>query len=207
METPAVHPRLLDPDVVAELAAVWRRSGRLRIDPILRPGLAAELASLLRRLPLTAHSDSGQKELSWRCSVGMPAAIDPQYPECMFALARFIDRDLPALARSITGYPLAAGEPTWLHLRAFRKGSYLDVAAKADLPAAWLGLTGASWPESWGGHLENVADDDDGGGDPTPPKCDVLDLFVGSSVRVPLILRHVEALWVHCPLQYTSEDL
>jgi hypothetical protein len=201
----AMHPGLADDDHRARLAERFRAAGRVRIAPVLAPGLAAELAPLLVRMPLLAQRDHREDAVWWRCAIQLPAAPDPQYPECMYRLTRFLDEDLPALASAVLGRRVVSAAPSWLDLRVVRKGSYVD-GGDSFAPAGGvdylLGLTGAAWPAAWGGHLAlDPAVDDDAadpraGDDRGAVGWDTLVLFSRAQWRIPLVARHVEGLFL-----------
>jgi hypothetical protein len=179
-----------------------------RICDVLVPGLAAELAAWLGRLPIAACWDPASRELSWRASLRMPEVADPQLPPCLFQLVDFLEHELGPIAEAIAGRPLRVLEPRVADLRVLRKGSYAD-GARTDVPAggmaAVIGLTGACWPAEWGGHTELLGADD------VvllrrAPGWDTLDLVdAGQPLRVPLVLRHVESLAVHAVLAPVPE--
>lgn len=209
-DVPAVHPRLSEPALVSALAETWRAGHGLVIGDVLEPGLGAELAVFLGRLPLAASFDADEQGIFWRCSVGMPA-LDPQYPGCLFRLVRFLDVDLPALASAITGRALAPGKPAWIDVQVFRKGSYVD-AGKSRAPASGvdfiLDLTGVSWPAAWGGHMEHC-DESGQVRDVRAPGSGTLHLLASARFQVPVVRRHVERLWVRgalAPLAQASMD-
>ena len=192
---PALHPRLRDPECLADLAERWHQRAWVRVEPLLAPGLAAELAAFIPCVPLTPQLDAGRREQSWRCVVRMPEAIDPQYPACMYRLSAFLVRELPTLAAHITGAPIPAQGSGDIDIHVFRKGSYIDgpdPATNSGIDFV-LGLTTAVWPAEWGGHL-HIANQR------APLAWDALDLFPGPA-RMPLISRHVQgvAIMGHLP--------
>lgn len=190
---PAIHPRLLDPDLLAGLAEQWAVGRCMRIERVLAPGLAAELAPLLARLPMGPLMEDG---FCWGCDVGVPA-VEPQHPEPLYRAVRFVDRDLPQLVEAITGRALETPQPSWLRVRVLRKGSFAEPPQEPATGLRFvLGLTRARWPEAWGGHMDLLDPDE-----PTrvvqrrEPGFDTLDLFQASpGCRTSLVLRHVEAL-------------
>ncbi len=197
-DQPALHPRLRDGATIAALAATWRDGGALRIDELFDPGLAAELAAELVRLPLAPRLAAEQEDLSWACEIELPPEPDAQHAACLFRLASFLDRELPVLAGAITGRRLAAPARHHIHVWAFRKGAHV-AAGEALAPPGGLdvlvGLTGARWPAELGGHLALV----DGAGATVaehPPGWDTLDLIDHLGHRIPVVRAHVEALWV-----------
>lgn len=202
-EAPAIHPDLADPARLATLADRWRRDRQLRIERALVPGLAAELATVAGRLPLSAALD--ERELSWRCLIETPRVPDPQTHECLHRLVRFVEIDLVDLVGAITGRSLRAVAPARLDVRALRKGSYRDPAsADDDAELAFvLGISAGSWPAEWGGHLE-LLDDRGAVVARRPPGADTLDLLAPSRVRVPLLTRAVECIAVYGDLGAAS---
>jgi hypothetical protein len=195
---PALHPRLRGGAAVATLAAAWRDGGALRIDELLDPGLAAELAVELPRLPLAPRVLAEHEDLSWACEVGVPDDPDPQLAACMHRLAALLDTELPALAGAITGRRLAPPARRRVHVWAFRKGGHVAAGRPLAPPGGldvWIGLTGARWPAELGGHVDRV----DAGGSAAithAPGWDTLDLIDGLGHRIALVCAHVEALWV-----------
>lgn len=184
------------PDLPAQ-ARDWRRAGRLSIEPALAPGLAAELAAFVPQLELTPQWDAERAFLSWRCQVGMPAALEPQYPMCMYRLGHALSHELPRLVSSIVGYRVVAKEPRYIDIRVLRKGSYRDAGsapASTDIEYM-LGLTGARFPPAWGGHIEFL-DDRESVIETRALGWDTLHLARPSSVRIPLVTHHVWAVVV-----------
>jgi hypothetical protein len=163
----------------------------VRLDDVLPPGIAAELAAWLPRLPLGVETAPAGAGVWWGCEVALPPVSDPQTPACVFALARFLDDDVPARIAASTGKALAHDKPRSFAVRVWRKGSFADEAAGAPGTVdAILGLTGARWPAAWGGALEV-------GGERRPPGWDTLDLLDGASPRaVTLLTRHVAVVTI-----------
>lgn len=181
-----------------DAAARWRAQPALRLGGALEPGLAAEVATWLARLPLDVASSADA--VWWSCEVDVPAQPDPQLPEPAYRLVRLLDTDLPGLLGTITGRALtrpAAGRVT---VRAWRKGSFADAPAApvSDAPSdaidVVLGLTGARWPAAWGGTLELTL------GATTvrrPPAWDTLDVHAAALPgRVTLVSHDVEVVTV-----------
>lgn len=190
---PACHPRLFGGRGARELEPLWAR-GVARIDDVLVPGLAAELAPFARSLPLVATAGRDPDALEWVCEFAVPPAPDPQYPPPLFALSTFVHRDLPALVGASAGADFAYGAPGQLRVSMLRKGCYVDARAA---PAAdgvvefRLDLTAPGWPVEWGGHLAVAAA---GGEQSMAPACGCLDLIANRRWRVPLVIRQVEGL-------------
>lgn len=167
------------------------------------PGVAAELAGWAARLPLGAVAGGGGDAVWWECTVEVPPIADPHFPECVMRLVTLFDSELPALAARLTGRALAPAQPGRVGVRVWRKGSFAD-ATPAGVPPegieAVVGLTGARWPEEWGGALEVL----DGAGvavERRPPAWNSLDLAGGATPRrITLVTRHVEVLTLHSAL-------
>jgi hypothetical protein len=194
-------PALRDPAERAALAARWRDGGVMRLAGVLDPGLAAELAVVLGRLPLEPRIFAQHADLSWSVDLGVPDDPDPQHPRCLLRLVAFLRRDLPDLVGAISGRRLTNPEPSTAHVWGWRKGSYIDDGRPLAPPGgvdALLGLTGLSWPEAWGGHLVWTG----ASGRPLtlPPGFDTLDLIDGGAFRVPVVTHRVEAITVRARL-------
>ncbi len=199
--TSALHPRLQSAEQQRALAEQWRDDGVMRIQNVLTPGLAAELALVCGDLPLKARLYEAHQDLSWSLDLGVPEKLDPQQPECLFRLMRFLQKDLPSLVNAITGRNLERAEARLAHLWSMRKGSFVDaggpLAVRGGIDAT-LGLTGINWPTDWGGHL--VWQSEGGQAYGLPPGFDTLDLFDGGRFVVPLVSRHVRSLVVRAHL-------
>ncbi|MFT4978811.1 MAG: hypothetical protein ACI8S6_004721, partial [Myxococcota bacterium] len=113
-------------------------------------------------------------------------------PEAMFRLQRAVDEDIPALIGTALGRPLAPAHPGVISLWQLRKGSWYHDTPPPDSPLRYLiELTGAQWPESWGGHAE-LGDDA-----PRALRWDQLTILPsGCSLRFPVLRRHVSALLI-----------
>lgn len=198
-DRPPVHPRLRDPRSRAELAAAWRAERRVRIPDALPPGVAAELLSVVLRLPVATVAVEDHAGLWWGCEVEVPREPEPQHPACLLRLARFLAEDLPELSAVATGTPLSVADPFRIHVRILRKGAFVD--PQVDPPGSspgqlWLGLTAARWPAEWGGHMEWLA------AERAPaarmePGWNTLDLIgVGAQggYAIPVLRRHVDAI-------------
>jgi hypothetical protein len=128
--------------------------GAVRIDDVLPPGLAAELAVGLNRLPLVLTAVQG--EVAWSVGVVMPPASEPQMFQPLVRLFRLIAVELPALCLAITGRRLVASPPDQITVVAYRKGSWTEtrVDAAAGGVACTIGIAAGTWPAAWGGHDE-----------------------------------------------------
>lgn len=194
----AAHPRLADAAEREALRGRWSASTALRIDEVLAPGLAAELADWLPTLPLEPRYLAEQVALTWACEIQVPDEIDPQHPEALYRLVDFLDRDLPALARTITGRALAPPVARVVHVSSLRRGAYVDAGTTLAPPGGIdvvLGLTGPRWPADCGGHTERL-DDDGAVSQRLAPGFDTLDLYPAGRYRVPLLTRPVRTLAV-----------
>ncbi len=151
--------------------------------------MAAELAPFVRSLPHAASYSQAPTGILWRCDFEVPKQVDAQYPACMWQLMDYLDRQLPALASDHVGGPVERVKPGWLRSWILRKGCYLeaDGAAEGDVMFA-VQLSGASWPEAWGGHLR-------AGETILAPVSGAVDL-VQHPVSIPLVRRPVEGLLV-----------
>ncbi|MGE0707547.1 MAG: 2OG-Fe(II) oxygenase family protein [Planctomycetota bacterium] len=208
-----LHPRLREEEAVRALAAEWRaRGGCLRVEQVLAPGLAEELARAALELPFEAHfqRDEHTSCFFWRCVIEVAVEGGAGLPPPFDRLAAFVLRDLGALLGAIAGRQVQPPTRPWLVLSRFRKGSYLDEHEDHGLGQATayvLGLTRAAWPAEDGGHLEFLSDDRQTVLERRAPGWDTLDLYDVRPLvrwhRVPLLLRHAERLtvsgWLHAP--------
>lgn len=202
----AVHPRLLDPEVLAALASEYATAGgSIRVPQVLAPGLADALPDALRALPFSAHClhDEHVRCFFWRCVVAIPGPAEEPLPAPLDRLARFVTHDLPALASAITGRRVLGPTEDWIPVCLYQKGSYLDAHEDHGVGRASafvLGLTRGAWPPEAGGHLEFLADDRATVVERRAPGWDTLDLYDVRPVvrwhRVPLLVEHVERLTV-----------
>ncbi len=185
LRAPALHPRLLlhPPSLTGDV---------LCIDSVLAEGLSAELAEVVRRLPMapTWLAEAGRAGLLWRCAVTVPERPDPQLPEPLFRVRRLLDVDLPALLERM-GCGLRVRREAEIELLALRRGSWLTQAG----PAALIGLTGDVWPAAWGGCFQ-VGDIAWSTG---PDRLTLL--APGATLSVEPLQRHVEALLLVVPLE------
>jgi hypothetical protein len=187
-----MSPIAIDDERLAELRAAWERDRMVRIEDALPPGLAAELASYLPTLPLEVRLVPEHLDLSWSCELVVPERYDPQHPQCLYRLARFLDVDLPALVERVTGRALSPPQARTVHVWELRRGAYVDHGAPLGPDGSvdvLLGLTGARWPEADGGHLHT-------GDRVLEPGFATLDLLGGASFYIPVLRRHVRALAV-----------
>lgn len=201
----SLHPRLLEPTAIAGIREAWSRSGCLRIDGVLAPGLADELEPALRALPFEPHfeSDEHTRCFFWRCIVQVPGADAPPLPPPFDRLARFLGRDLVELASAVSGRAVLGQVKDWITVCRYKKGSYLDAHQDYGVGHAVayvLGLTRARWPAEAGGHLEFLAGDRETVIERRPPGFDTLDLYDVHPVvrwhRVPLLVEHQDRLTV-----------
>lgn len=179
---PATHPALRQ-----RLTAV--RHG-LEADGALAPGLAAEAVEALRLLPAGPHyvQQPDMVGLHWRCDATLPPEPSPQLPEPLFRLVRAVEEDIPAAVSAALGTALRSARPGILSLWRFQKGSWYHDTPAADGPVRFLvELTGARWPAAWGGTLDIAGQVRSLGWD----RLTVLQ--PGTSLRVPLVRRHVSA--------------
>ena len=207
--SPEVEPVLAAcwraPDVVARLTARWREVGAVRLDDALAPGLAAELAAGLNRLPFALTAVEG--EVAWSATLLVPEVRDPQLFEPLFRLRRFVVDELPALCLAITGRHLVASSPERITVVAHRKGSWTGgrVEVPARSVACTIGVAAGAWPAAWGGYDEQV----DASGDVVwceplmPGSVGLADVSLVR--RVPVLTRHVERLEVRALLS-VAED-
>lgn len=168
----------------------------LRVDDALAPGIAAELAAWIPRMPVGPTVDPGHDALWWSCDAELPMRPDPRLPECFFQLGRFFDVELPARAAAITGRRLAWAQRGHFSLRLWRKGSFADGTPEiaAGSIEAVIGLTAGSWPDDWGG-IHHVLDQQ------LRPGWNTLDLIGGAPAqRRTLIIRNVEVVTLHTTL-------
>lgn len=194
MPTPAPEGELaaVDCDRLDELRGAWERDQLVRIDAGLPAGLAAELACYLPGLPLEPRLVAEHLDLSWSCELVVPEPYDPQHPRCLYRLVRFLDHELPALVAQVTGRTLAPPQPRTVHVWELRCGSYVDRGAPLAPDGGVdvvIGLTGARWPEAWGGHMQI-------GQRTLAPGFATVDLASGQDYRIPLLHRQVRALAV-----------
>lgn len=191
-----LHPSVCVPSQIRAFMDVFRDRGWLRIEPILAPGLAAELAALTPHLPLTPHLQQERGELSCRFAVTLPAAFEPQYPHCLFRLRQVLTCSLPTILSAIVGCPMALTARDLIDIHVFRKGSFMDDMRSNemdDVVAYMLGLTGSRWPSVWGGHIEILAEDDTVE-QTLPLGWNTLDVFPRSRIRMPVLRRHVQGI-------------
>jgi hypothetical protein len=133
--------------------------------------------------------------------IAVPAALDPQYPLCLFELARFLDGELPEVVAALSGRSCARVSPGTVRVWVLGKGCFVEPAATPppDQIGFVLGLNGPMWPVEWGGHVEVLA----GEGEVLTPGRDCLDL-IAHPYRVPLITRHISVVMVTGTLQLAS---
>ncbi len=136
----------------ADALARWAAHGAAQVPGLLPDGLAAELLTGLRRLPLvpteTAH------ETVWAYDVAVPPVRDPQLFEPLFALVAILDDVVPTLASAVCGRRLVPLAPSTFRVVAYRKGSWTDgpLDAAAGTVVATIALSTDAWPAAWGGH-------------------------------------------------------
>lgn len=144
--------------LATDARARWDAIGAARFDDGLAPGLAAELAVGLCRVPLALVERHG--EIVWSGGVAVPTVRDPQLFEPLFRVARVIAEQLPALVRALADRDVIAARPDALEVVGYRKGSWTEVAL--DQPGAvvcTIAITGGAWPRAWGGHDARLAPD------------------------------------------------
>jgi len=171
-------------------------SGAVSVEAALAPGLAAELAPVLRSLPYAATYSQGPSGIVWRCEFNLPTARDPQYPDCLFSLREFLNVDACALAKAHLGGNYENTSTGTLAAWMIRKGCYVDAERSANPGHVdfVLDISGAAWPAEWGGHLEFAGAD---GIEQLPASsAGTLHLLAGGAPRIPLLTRQVEGLWV-----------
>lgn len=179
----------------------YARSGTLRLEHALEPGLAAELQAVLSALPLGVDGAPTQRweGICFGSRVVMVEEVDPQIAESFFRAQRMADQDLPALLAALTGRAWVSASPGEFALRCFCKGSWREPRWEA-VPegVAWELQLSATWPAEWGGHLEVRREPTGEPLEVRPPGFDALDLFApGPSAprgRVPLVTRAVRRL-------------
>ncbi len=214
---PALHPRLLEPDVLRRLAADYAAAGgTIRVSEVLAPGLAGVLPDALRGLPFSAHCEQDEhvRCFFWRCIVAIPGPEEEPLPAPLDRLGRFVKHDLPALASAITGRRVLGPTEDWIPVCLYQKGSYLDEHEDHGVGQATafvLGLTRGAWAPEAGGHLEFLADDRVTLLERRAPGFDTLDLYDVRPVvrwhRVPLLTEHVERLTVSGWLPSHDEEV
>lgn len=205
MSESTLHPRLLDPGVLRDLARDFAATGNLRVEQVLAPGLADALPDVLRALPFSEHCEDDEhvRCFFWRCVIRIPGPSDASLPPPFDRLARFVKHDLPALASAITGRAVRGPTEDWIPVCLYRKGSYLDDHEDHGIGRAAafvLGLTRDAWPAERGGHLEFLSPDRRAVVERRAPGFDTLDLYDVRPVvrwhRVPLLVEHAERLTV-----------
>lgn len=195
---PAIAARWRAPGAAVALAARWRERPVLRMEEVLVPGLAAELADWVPRMPVAPAAS--HSAVWWGCDAEVPARPAPRLPDCFVQLARCFDVDLPALVSAITGRSLAPARRGHFTVRVWRKGSFADDLAElegddvGDGVAAVIGLTAGGWPDDWGGVHQAL-------GQRLPPGWNTLDLIgAGVAQQVTLVTRHVTVVTLHAAL-------
>lgn len=186
-----LHPRLREPAGIEPIRRLWAEERCLRIDRVLRPGLADELHDSASSGPfeLFERREADVSVLLWRRLVSWSEA----HPE----LEAVLRRDLPALLSAVCGRTLTPPEGTGAAFDLFKKGCYLD-AHTDQAPhrvVAWvLGLTRDRWPAAEGGHLEFLEPDHQTVRSSRPPGFDTLDAYAIYPMlrphRVPLLTTH-----------------
>ena len=200
LRTSAMHPRLRstsEPDWATTLEA----SGHALIPDALEPGLAAEADLVLSRLPLEPEANPTSSHVAWCGTLVVPPTPDPQNPACLYRLLRFLEQDLPAWVGDALGRPLRSLYPGRLMVWTFRKGAFADAVQPLapDGIDVFLSLSARRWPADWGGHL-GILDGDGQLAASHAPGPGQLHLTRGWRVKVPLVVRPVEAVWLRSAL-------
>ena len=174
MRSARLDPRLM-------LAPPPLTEGVMVLPSLLAEGTGPVIAQAVRGLPMGAvwEPDAG---LFWRCEAHVPPVLDPQLPEGFFWASRLLDIELPRLLARM-GLRVRTKRPGVIDAIALRKGSWLRMQ-----PSEWvalIGLTGAPWPQEWGGQLS-------AGLTLIPP---------GAVVEVAVLTKHVESLALRCRLE------
>jgi hypothetical protein len=150
---------------------------------VLAPGIAAECAHWMAKLPLGVETAPAGQGLWWGCEVTLPPVTDPHTAPCLNELVLYLEQDVAARVGRAMQKPRTFGVRVW------RKGSFADeLSIEPGTVQAIVGLTGARWPAEWGGALEFA-------GEARPPGWNTLDL-VESGARVSLLTHHVTMLTV-----------
>lgn len=189
-----LHPHLMEPGVMAGLAAAWQAQGSLRLEPFLADDVAGALAGALRgqEHTLQATPPSTFMFQYWA------HAFVPE-PACDHVLCRFgrwLWSKGAAWVSTLTGLELGPPPDRVLMATLYSKGCYLDAHNDHDghrQVAYVLGLTADAWPAEHGGYLEFLAVE--GAAirvtERRAPGWNTLDLF---DVRAPVRLHRVPML-------------
>ena len=150
-----LHPRLTEPAVIAQLAAIWQRRRTLRLAPLMVEEDAARVqeALLSQSFSLMAPQPGEFRYQFWAASFTPEDASDP----VLAAFGQWLLSEGAALCSAIVGRPLGPPADRKLLSALYTRGCYLDPHNDADgsrSVAYVVGLTRASWPAEEGGHLE-----------------------------------------------------
>lgn len=144
---------------LSALQRTWLSEGALHLQQALAPGLAAEVADVIRRLPPTLIHEVAADRAGpiWRCDLVVPDLADPQLPPPLLRLAHAFETRLPQRLSALTGRTLQQPVSRAVSICWLRKGSYLDWTAGPSSTERgvdfYLGLTAGRWPVAWGGQL------------------------------------------------------
>ena len=201
-----LHPNVYDDAILDVYRQSLAQHGLVRISPILRPGLAAELVEACRDLPLQTRYFQAQEDLSLSCDIGVAETQDLEQPTCIYQLMHALCVELPIVVKCLVGQEVERIDNHLVHLWSLEKGSYVDAGQSLSPHGldAWLGLTAATWPTEYGGHtLWSVA----GSNTYTvAPGFDTLDLFSNGTFRIPMVLQHVRTLTVRTAFHHIGES-
>lgn len=200
LRTPAMHPRLRSTPS-SDWTTPLDSSGNVLVPDALESGLAAEAYLVLSRLPFGPETNRQGTHVAWCGALAVPPTPDPQNPACLYRLLRFLDQDLPAWVGAGLGRSLRPLYPGQLMVWTFRKGGFADAVQPLapDGIDVFLSLTAQRWPADWGGHLD-ILDDAGQVAASHAPGPGQLHLTRGTRIRVPLVVRPIEAVWLRSAL-------
>ena len=201
-----LNPAVVNQDRLATLKAAWARTRRVRVEGLMRPGLAAEVAAMAvaGEFSFEARHVNEVRCVLWSQTHRWPAGDRAPASTVLMALVELLTRDIPALAQAITGQRVWRARDEGFAFHWYTKGCYLDAHTDqgSDRALAFVvGLTKQRWAATRGGHLEFLAPDEQTVVDTIPPGFDTLDLFciypLTRPHRIPILKDSVRRLSIN----------
>lgn len=201
-----LHPKVVEERALGELRKTWARSRRIRIEGLMRPGLAAEIAkwAMNGAFSFEARHVNEVRCVFWSQSHRWPTDATPPPSAACSTLIELLTVDIPALAQAITGQRVWRVHDEGFSFHWYTKGCYLDAHTDQGANRALafvMGLTQQRWPAERGGHLEFLAPDEHTVIDRVEPGFDTLDLFCIHPLtrphRIPIIQDAVTRLSIN----------